>query len=43
MNEYRKGLQELKNAYKINKDTKVLGAGSFGKVILSHSIADPSF
>jgi hypothetical protein len=29
------GVHELKMNYKISADTKVLGAGSFGKVFLS--------
>lgn len=29
--------------YRISADTKVLGAGSFGKVFLSESIEDPNF
>ena len=29
--------------YKITNDTKVLGAGAFGKVFLSESLADPTF
>jgi hypothetical protein len=37
------GVKELKLNYKISPDTKVLGAGSFGKVFLSESIEDPSF
>jgi serine/threonine protein kinase len=37
------GVHELKNLYRITSDTKVLGAGAFGKVFLSESIADPSF
>jgi calcium-dependent protein kinase len=37
------GVKELKLNYKISADTKVLGAGSFGKVFLSESIEDPSF
>ncbi len=37
------GVKELKSNYHISSDTKVLGAGAFGKVFLSGSIADPSF
>ena len=37
------GVHELKLNYKISAQTKVLGAGSFGKVFLSENIADPSF
>lgn len=37
------GVHELKQNYKIDSNTKVLGAGSFGKVFLSHSLADPTF
>jgi calcium-dependent protein kinase len=37
------GVHELKLNYKISASTKVLGAGSFGKVFLSENIADPSF
>lgn len=37
------GVHELKLNYRISADTKVLGAGSFGKVFLSESIADSSF
>ena len=33
----------MKLNYKITSDTKVLGAGAFGKVFLSESIANPSF
>lgn len=33
----------MKQNYKITNDTKVLGAGSFGKVFLSHNISDPNF
>jgi len=33
----------LKQNYRIVADTKVLGAGAFGKVFLSESIANPSF
>jgi hypothetical protein len=37
------GVHELKLNYKISSSTKVLGAGSFGKVFLSENIADPTF
>ena len=37
------GVHELKQNYRIASDTKVLGAGSYGKVFLSENIADPSF
>lgn len=37
------GVHELKMNYKISASTKVLGAGSFGKVFLSENIADPTF
>lgn len=37
------GVKELKQNYRIGIDTKILGAGSFGKVFLSESVADPSF
>ena len=37
------GVHELKMNYKISATTQVLGAGSFGKVFLSESIADPTF
>lgn len=36
-------MSQLKQNYKITNDTKVLGAGSFGKVFLSHNISDPNF
>ena len=36
------GVHELKQNYSITGETKVLGAGAFGKVFLSHNIADPS-
>ena len=36
-------MHELKQNYRISATTKVLGAGAFGKVFLSESIADPSF
>jgi hypothetical protein len=39
----KSGVKELKQNYKISADTKVLGAGAFGKVFLSENIADPSF
>lgn len=38
----KKGSQELKQNYSINSNSKILGAGVFGKVFLSHNIADPS-
>lgn len=37
------GVKELKLNYKISAETKVLGAGSFGKVFLSESIEDSTF
>ena len=37
------GVTELKQNYKIDTQTKILGAGQYGKVFLSHSKADPSF
>ena len=37
------GVKELKMNYRISNDTKVLGAGSFGKVFLSENIANPKF
>lgn len=37
------GVHELKLNYRISADTKVLGAGSFGKVFLSENIEDPTF
>ena len=37
------GVHELKQNYRISAHTKVLGAGSFGKVFLSENISDPSF
>ena len=37
------GVKELKLNYRIASDTKVLGAGAFGKVFLSESVADRSF
>ena len=33
----------LKNNYKISQNTRILGAGSFGKVFLSESTANPDF
>jgi calcium-dependent protein kinase len=36
-------VHELKQNYRISSDTKVLGAGAYGKVFLSENIADPSF
>lgn len=33
---------ELKKNYHISSTNKILGAGMFGKVFLSHNIADPS-
>lgn len=33
---------ELKKNYLISSTNKILGAGAFGKVFLSHNIADPS-
>lgn len=38
----QRGAQELKQNYSINSTSKILGAGVFGKVFLSHNIADPS-
>lgn len=37
----KSGVAELKLNYKISNDTEVLGAGAFGKVFLSESIANP--
>ncbi len=37
------GIRELKQNYRIQGNAKVLGAGQFGKVFLSESIANPSF
>ncbi len=37
------GVHELKLNYRISASTKVLGAGSFGKVFLSENIEDPTF
>lgn len=36
-------VRELKMNYKITAETKVLGAGSFGKVFLSESVEDSKF
>lgn len=33
----------MKQNYRISASTKVLGAGSFGKVFLSENVSDPSF
>ncbi len=33
---------DLKKNYSITSTSKILGAGAFGKVFLSHNIADPS-
>lgn len=38
----RNGAVELKQNYSISSTSKILGAGQFGKVFLSHNIADPS-
>jgi hypothetical protein len=38
----RKSALELKNNYAITSTSKILGAGAFGKVFLSHNRADPS-
>ena len=35
------GVADLKHNYSISKSTPVLGTGSFGKVFLSQSIANP--
>ncbi len=43
MNSSGSGVKELKMNYRISNDTKVLGAGAFGKVFLSESIANPAF
>lgn len=40
---HHSGVHELKQNYNISLDTKVLGAGAFGKVFLSENIASPSF
>ena len=37
------GLELLKSNYKISPQSKILGAGSFGKVFLSESVLDPNF
>lgn len=37
------GVHQLKQNYSISAETRVLGAGSFGKVFLSNSIANPDF
>lgn len=42
-NNNSQGVRELKMNYRISSDTKVLGAGAFGKVFLSESIANPAF
>jgi hypothetical protein len=33
---------ELRQNYSISSTSKILGAGQFGKVFLSHNLADPS-
>ena len=33
----KQGAKELKQNYKIDSDTKVLGSGAFGKVFLTHN------
>jgi serine/threonine protein kinase len=40
---HRSGVHELKQNYTISANTKILGAGAFGKVFLSNNIANPSF
>lgn len=37
------GIELLKNNYKISPQSRILGAGTFGKVFLSESILDPEF
>ena len=37
------GVHCLKQNYVIDETTKILGSGSYGKVFLSSSKADPSF
>ena len=37
------GIEALKQNYVISKDTRVLGAGAFGKVFLSKNKHDASF
>ncbi len=36
-------MTELKQNYNLSATSKVLGAGSFGKVFLSSNLSDPSF
>jgi calcium-dependent protein kinase len=36
-------MESLKRNYKISSDSRILGAGQFGKVFLSESIANPDF
>jgi len=43
LNQSGSGVKELKMNYRIANDTRVLGAGAFGKVFLSESIANPAF
>jgi hypothetical protein len=38
----RTGGADLRNNYSICSTNQILGAGAFGKVFLSHNIADPS-
>ena len=40
---HHSGVHELKQNYRISADTKVLGAGAFGKVFFSENIANPRF
>ena len=35
------GVHELKQNYKIDPNTKIIGAGTYGKVFLSRSLKDP--
>lgn len=37
------GTKDFRKNYKLSRDTKVLGFGTFGKVFRSESRADPSF
>ena len=39
----QQGVHELKQNYHINADTRVLGAGAFGKVFLAKNKHDASF
>src|SRR5258706_10646025 len=37
------GVHQLKQNYMINDNTKVLGAGAYGKVFMSYNLAEPDF